>query len=75
MVLLFPLTTKGKFHDQRDAKWVVIRGQLRGHNDMPFGLPTLGWPIGRPVVGRPQGVIGGFSYFKVVIILFLNIVP
>jgi hypothetical protein len=21
----------GKFHDQGDAKWIVIRGQLRGH--------------------------------------------
>jgi hypothetical protein len=29
----------GEFHDQGDAKWVVIRGQLRGHNDMPFGRP------------------------------------
>jgi hypothetical protein len=24
-----------KFHDQGDAEWIVIRGQLRGHNDMP----------------------------------------
>ena len=22
----------GEFHDHRDAKWIVIRGQLRGHN-------------------------------------------
>jgi hypothetical protein len=48
----------GKFHDQGDAKWIVIRGQLRGHNDTPFGRPTLGWPI-----GRPQGVFGGISYY------------
>jgi hypothetical protein len=33
---------KGKFHDQWDAKWIVIRGQLRGHNDTPFGHPTPG---------------------------------
>jgi hypothetical protein len=26
----------GEFHDQGDAKWIVIRGQLRGHNGMPF---------------------------------------
>jgi hypothetical protein len=26
--------------DQGDAKWIVIRGQLRGDNDMPFGQPT-----------------------------------
>jgi hypothetical protein len=45
----------GEFHDQADAKWIVIRGQLRGHNDMPFGWPTPG--------GRPQGVFGGFSYY------------
>jgi hypothetical protein len=25
----------GEFHDQGDAKWIVIR--LRGHNDIPFG--------------------------------------
>jgi hypothetical protein len=26
---------KGEFHDQGDAKWIVIRLQLRGHNDTP----------------------------------------
>jgi hypothetical protein len=31
----------GQFHDQGDAKWIVIRGQLRSHNDMPFGRPTF----------------------------------
>jgi hypothetical protein len=30
----------GKFHDQGDAKWIVIREQLRGHNNTPFGRPT-----------------------------------
>jgi hypothetical protein len=28
----------GKFYDQGDAKWIVIRGRirpLRGHNDTP----------------------------------------
>jgi hypothetical protein len=49
----------GKFHDQGDAKWIVIRGQLRGHNDTPCGRPTPSRPISHPVVGRPQGVIGG----------------
>jgi hypothetical protein len=36
----------GEFHDQADAKWIVIRGPLRGHNDMPrpaYRLPR-GWP-------------------------------
>jgi hypothetical protein len=32
----------GEFHDQGDAKWKVIRGQLRGHNDTPFGRQTFG---------------------------------
>jgi hypothetical protein len=27
-----PMTT-----DQADAEWIVIRTQLRGHNDTPFG--------------------------------------
>jgi hypothetical protein len=31
-----------KFHDQGDAGRIVIRGQLRGHNDTPFGRPPLG---------------------------------
>jgi hypothetical protein len=38
----------GEFQDQVDAEWIVIRGQLRGHNDKPFGRPTPGRPIGRP---------------------------
>jgi hypothetical protein len=49
--------TEGEFHDQRDTKWIVIRGQLRGHNDTPFGGANP-----RPVVGHPWGVFGGFSY-------------
>jgi hypothetical protein len=36
----------GEFHDQGDAKWIVIRGQLRGPNDTPFGRPTPGRLIG-----------------------------
>jgi len=47
----------GKFHDQGDAKWIVM-----GHNDTPFGRPTPGRPIGRPEVGCSQNVIGVFSY-------------
>jgi ribosomal protein L21 len=46
----------GEFHDQGDVKWIVIRGQLRGHNDTPFGWPTPGRPISRPGVRRPKGV-------------------
>jgi hypothetical protein len=48
---------KGKSIDQGDAKWIIIiRGQLRGHNDTPFGRPTPGRPIGRPRVDHPQGI-------------------
>jgi hypothetical protein len=56
-------TEQVKFHDQGDAKWIVIRGHLRGHNDTPCGRPAPGRPVGRPGVGRPQGVFGGVSYF------------
>jgi hypothetical protein len=53
----------GKFRDQGDAKWIVIRGQLRGHNDASFMRPTPGRLIGHPGVGYPQGVINSFSYY------------
>jgi hypothetical protein len=46
---LFPLLQfLCEFNDQGDAKWIVIRGPLRGHNDTPFGRST----IGHPGVGR-----------------------
>jgi hypothetical protein len=60
---LFKVFSEGKFHDQGYAKWIVIREQLRSHNDTPFGRPTPSRPIGRPVVGRPQGVFDGFSKY------------
>jgi hypothetical protein len=44
-------TPSGQFYNQGDTKWIVIRGQLRGHNDTPFRRPTLVRPIGRQVVG------------------------
>jgi hypothetical protein len=37
------------------------------------GRPTLGWPVGRPSVGRPSGVFGVFHYYQLVR-LFVNIV-
>jgi hypothetical protein len=52
----------GKFHDQGDAKWIVIRRSLSGYNDTPCGRPAPGRPI-----GRPQGLIGVFSYYQLVI--------
>jgi hypothetical protein len=64
----------GKFHGQGIAKWIVIRGQLRGHNDMPCRWPTPSRPSGRLGVGRPQELFGGLSYYQLVI-TFLNMVP
>jgi hypothetical protein len=39
MPFLFMLCTlkRREFHDQGDANWIVIRGQLKGYNDMPTG--------------------------------------
>ena len=52
---VFPhlLLDSGELHDQADAKWIVIRGLLKGHNDMRCGRPTPGWPISCPGVGHP----------------------
>jgi hypothetical protein len=36
---------EGEFHDQADAKWIVIRGLVRGHNDAPCGRPNPGHPV------------------------------
>jgi hypothetical protein len=33
---------KGRFHDQLDAEWIVIRGPLRVHNDTLCGRLTPG---------------------------------
>jgi hypothetical protein len=57
--------TGGEFHNQGDAKWIVIRRQLKGHNNTSFR---------RPGVSRPQGVFGSLSYYYLVI-SFFNIVP
>jgi hypothetical protein len=53
----------GNFHDQGEAKRIVVRGQLKGHNDTLFRWPTPGRPIGRPGVGFPQDVFGGLRYY------------
>jgi hypothetical protein len=36
----------GKFYDQGDANWIVIRRQLRGHIDTPCGRLTPNRPMG-----------------------------
>jgi hypothetical protein len=66
------IDTSGEFHDQGDAKWVVILGQLRGHNDTPFGRPTVyrplwGWP--------PFGRIWWFRLLLISSILFQHCPP
>jgi hypothetical protein len=47
--------TIGGSHDQADAEWIVIRTQLWGHNDTPFGRPAARQPSGQPPVGPPAG--------------------
>jgi hypothetical protein len=59
----------GDFHDQGDAKWIVIRKSLWGHNDTPCGRPSPGRPIRRPGSVCPQGVMGGFSYYYLVMLI------
>jgi hypothetical protein len=44
----------GKFDNQGDTKWIVIRGLLRVHNDTPFGRLT-------PAALRAYLVV--FSYY------------
>jgi hypothetical protein len=44
---------KGEFQGQAEAKWMVIGGPLRAHNDTSCGWHTPGWPVGRPGVDRP----------------------
>jgi hypothetical protein len=46
----------GESHDQADAEWIVIRTQLWGPNDTPFGWPAPSQPSGRPGSGCPSGV-------------------
>jgi hypothetical protein len=53
----------GEFHDQGDAKWIVIRRSLWSHNEMPCGRAAPSRPIGRPGSDCPQGVMGSFSYY------------
>jgi hypothetical protein len=52
----------GEFHDQGDAKWIVIRGHLRGHNDILVRRPTPRRPISLLGVSYPQGLSSVFSY-------------
>jgi hypothetical protein len=58
---LLYFSEEGGCHDLADAEWIVMRGQLRGHNDAPFGRPTPRRPISRQGVGHPQGIFDVFS--------------
>jgi hypothetical protein len=51
---------KGESHHQADAEWVVIRTQLRGHNNTLFGRAAFGRLSGRPGSGHPSGVFCTF---------------
>jgi hypothetical protein len=62
-------------HDQADAQWIVIRWQLRGPNDTPFGQPTTTRPIGRPGAGDLQGVLGVFSNIVILFAFFMASTP
>jgi hypothetical protein len=53
---LIPQGASSGSRDQADAEWIVIRTQLWGHNDMPFGRPAPSQSSGRPESGRPSGV-------------------
>jgi hypothetical protein len=50
---------QGEFHDQGDARWIVVRRSLWAANQV--ANPSR--PVGRPEVGHPQGVMGGFIYY------------
>jgi hypothetical protein len=52
---------RGEFHNQGNAKWIVIRRPLRDHNNTPFGQPAPTRPIGHSGSGLPQGIIGVFQ--------------
>jgi hypothetical protein len=51
-----PGMVQGGSHDQTDAEWIVIKTQLRGHNNTPFGQQAPGQPSSRPGSGRSSGV-------------------
>jgi hypothetical protein len=62
------ITSIGESHDQADAEGIVIRTQLRGHNNMPFGRPAPGRPS-----GRPSGVFCMFSYYLLVMLFIIMV--
>jgi hypothetical protein len=51
--LLAPLREYGKFYDKWDAEWIVIRRQLKGHNDTPCGFqPPASLSVGQGLAAR-----------------------
>jgi hypothetical protein len=54
----------GGSHDQADAEWIVIRRQLRGHDDTPFG---------RPAPGRPSRAARGLAALRAYFVCFVTI--
>jgi hypothetical protein len=49
----------GEFHDQGDAKWMIIRRSLWSHNNTPCGRPAYQ----PPGVWPPAGRNGWFRYY------------
>jgi hypothetical protein len=55
----------GEFHDQGEAKWIVIRMSLWCHNDTPRGRPAYRLPGVWPPAERIWG-------FKLLLIINVN---
>jgi hypothetical protein len=60
--MAFLIFSEGEIHDQGDAKWIVNRRSLWGHNDMPCGQPAPSRPIGHLGSGRLQSIMCSLSY-------------
>jgi hypothetical protein len=58
------LTFLGGYHDLLEAKWLVIRGPLRGHNDTPCRRPTP---------GRPGGLALGLAVLRAYLVFSFTI--
>jgi hypothetical protein len=63
LALSYSLRSDGKSHDQADTEWIVIRTQLRGHNDTPFGrLAPVSPPAARGLAAL-RACFVCFSYY------------
>jgi hypothetical protein len=58
--------SNGEFHDQADAKWILISGQLRDHNDTPY-VPTGGEPPAGLSAARGLATLSTYLAFSVTV--------